>query len=166
MKRTPLARRAPLARTSSLAPGRVPPLERRPARDGRTRPRAERIAGRKPAGNPIPPEARAAVRERSGGRCELLAAADCTALAAEQHHRQRRRDGGHGLANLVDACSPCHAHAHAHPALARDRGWIVSAFAVDPALEPVRYGDPIDRVVWFHDDGTTTSTDPSTEETR
>lgn len=117
------------------------------------RPRAARVAGSPPAGNPIPARVRELVRERSGGHCELGASVDCTFVASEQHHRKRRRDGGHVLSNVVDACGPCHRHAHAHPQQARERGWIVSAFAVDTALEPIRYGDPAGRLMWFADDG-------------
>lgn len=153
MRRTPLQRRSPLARSSSLVPGRVPPAVQLRRRDGRQRPQAERLAGAKSEGNPIPPEVRAAVRERSGGRCEI-SGPDCTGRAQEQHHRKRRRDGGHGLGNLLDACAADHAYAHAHPAEARAAGWIVSAFTPDPAAIPVRYGD---RLTWLHDDGTKTT---------
>lgn len=158
MKRTPLARRIPLS-PAALTPGTVAPrrpLQRREQRPGE-RPRAERLAGTRSPGNPIPAEARALVRYRSAGQCEIRGAADCTFLATDVHHRKRRRDGGHAASNLLDACSSCHRYAHANPQEARDRGWIVSAFAVDPALEPLRYGNPIDRHTWLHDDGTKTT---------
>lgn len=162
MKRTRLERHTPLARTSSLQPGRVPPAKRAadtpPARRAGARPRGERLAGTKPAGNPIPRKVRVAVRERSAGRCELRATSDCTGVATDQHHRKRRRDGGHGLANVVDACRPCHTHAHAHPRQARDMGWIVSAFEVDPAMVPIRrIGGPGEQLTYLHDDGSKTT---------
>lgn len=137
MKRTELRRGVPLARSAERA----------------ARPRAPRMAGsRSPRGNPIPPTTRAAVRERSGGRCEIRAA-ECAGLAHEQHHRRRRRDGGHGLSNLLDACRSCHAYAHANPRVARDAGWIVSAYETDPAGVPIRSADGW---TWLHDDGTKT----------
>lgn len=145
MKRTPLARTSRMTRTVPLSSA------------SRARPRAERIAGSKGKGNPIPPKVRQQVRERSAGQCELRAAADCSFAATEQHHRQRRREGGHPLSSVVDSCGACHRYAHGHPQQARDRGWIVSAFAPEPELEPVRYGDPTERMTWFLNDGTKTT---------
>jgi hypothetical protein len=60
----------------------------------------------------------------------------CTGPATDLHHRQRRRDGGHNPVNCLDLCRACHGHAHAHPVIAREHGWIVSAFG-DPATTPV-----------------------------
>lgn len=57
----------------------------------------------------------------------------------ERHHRKRRRDGGESFQNLVALCAGpdgCHAWAHAHPALARRYGWIVSVNR-DPIVVPV-----------------------------
>lgn len=154
MKRTPLARTKPIRRDTALSSA------------SRTRPRAERLAGAKPAGNPIPQASRDLVHHRSGGHCEIRGADDCAFTATDLHHRKRRRDGGHAASNLLDACAPCHRNAHAHPQLARERGWIVSAFAVDPALEPVSYGDPEQQRTWFHDDGTKTTAFINTREAR
>lgn len=146
MKRTEMPRR-----TTELRRGE---LSRRESAS--SRPRAERLAG----GNPIPAATRRGVRERSNGRCEIRSH-ECTGTASEQHHRKRRRDGGHGLGNLLDACPPCHRFAHAEPAYARYRGWIVSAFEVDPSSVPVIYGP---RRTWFGDDGSKTTQIPTTEE--
>jgi hypothetical protein len=145
VKRTPFARR-----TTELRRGE---LHRRESSLVGTRPRAERLAG----GNPIPTAARRAVRERSGGRCEIRSH-ECTDLATAQHHRKRRRDGGHGLGNLLDTCAPCHGLAHDQPAYARRRGWIVSAFEVNPSSVPVIYGP---NRTWFGDDGSKTTEIPS-----
>ncbi len=74
---------------------------------------------------------------RSGGRCECCN----TPLggSAERHHRQRRREGGDRLANLLLLSPSCHAYWTAHPGLARDRGIIVSSYAADPGAVPVLY---------------------------
>lgn len=160
MKRTPMVRKAPLRR-SAIAPGTVPPRADRPRVQRPGRPAAERLAGHPAKGNPIPAATRTAVRERSGGRCEIRSWV-CTGQATEQHHRRRRRDGGHSLGNLLDTCSDCHRTAHAEPAYARQRGWIVSAFEADPASVPVHYGPA---TTWFHDDGTkTTDVGPTSTE--
>jgi hypothetical protein len=55
----------------------------------------------------------------------------------ERHHRQRRRDGGDRLSNLLAVLPDCHGEIHAHPALSRERGWIVSAYVADPRAIPV-----------------------------
>lgn len=73
---------------------------------------------------------------RSATRCEI-AAAGCTQVATDWHHRQRRREGDDSIVNALHACRWCHRHAHNHPAQARDYGWIVSAWA-RPAETPVR----------------------------
>jgi hypothetical protein len=60
--------------------------------------------------------------------------------SAERHHRQRREVGGDRLSNLLLLHPNCHALVHAHPEESRDKGWIVSAFARDPAIVPVAVG--------------------------
>lgn len=56
----------------------------------------------------IPQSSRDAVRDRSGGRCEIRRA-DCLGFATEQHHKKKRSHGGsHHPGNLVDACRNCH----------------------------------------------------------
>lgn len=73
----------------------------------------------------------------------------------ERHHRQRRRDGGDRLSNLLAVLPECHGEIHSHPALAREHGWIVSAFAADPArVEVLQWGE---QRVTFTDDGTAVS---------
>lgn len=57
-----------------------------------------------------------------------------------RHHRQRRRDGGDTLQNLVLLHPWCHNmhkdSVHDNPALAKERGFIVSAWD-DPAVVPL-----------------------------
>lgn len=73
----------------------------------------------------IPPSRRAAVAQRSGGRCEA-ATPSCHPgpHPAEQiHHIRRRAQGGaNGLDNLLHVCGWGHAWIHAHPADAAARG--------------------------------------------
>lgn len=98
--------------------------------------------------NPIPTDARQAVYER-----ERYACIRCGMTGAEIHHRKRRREGGHGLENMILLCSGCHRQAHANPAWARQQGLIVSVHANNVSEEPIRtYGG------WFtlNADGTTT----------
>lgn len=88
----------------------------------------------------IPGVIRKKVHERDGGRCVR-----CGGQASDLHHRQRRREGGHVLSNLISLCgrgntSGCHGWAHSHPAEARDEGFIVSA-----------WGDPLTQWVWRWD---------------
>lgn len=81
---------------------------------------------------------------RSRGRCERCGERVGTQpgeLRAERHHRQRRRDGGDRLANLLLLCARCHRRITDRPeseTRARERGYIVSALGVeDPAAVPV-----------------------------
>ncbi|MGD9798877.1 MAG: HNH endonuclease [Acidimicrobiia bacterium] len=82
----------------------------------------------------IPTRSRRAVVERSGGRCEARIRGVCRGRASVIHHVQRRRDGGHDPKNLLHLCAGpprdgCHEFIHAHPAWAREHGFIRSAFA-------------------------------------
>lgn len=81
----------------------------------------------------IPTKAREVIAARSHGRCER-----CGGRASEVHHRQRRREAGHGIPVLVHLCSTCHRYVHAHPLEARNEGFIVS-FALDPTVVPLRH---------------------------
>lgn len=75
------------------------------------------------------------LRARAGDRCE--ACGHPLRGRAERHHRQRRRDGGDRLANLLLLSPECHAWVTTHPDEARRRGLIVSAYEDDPAAVPV-----------------------------
>ncbi|MGE0796207.1 MAG: HNH endonuclease [Acidimicrobiia bacterium] len=76
----------------------------------------------------IPATSRRAVAERSGGRCEVRIRGVCTGRAVHLHHVQRRDGGDHSPSNLLHVCRRCHDHVHAHPAWAREHGFIRSAF--------------------------------------
>jgi hypothetical protein len=67
-----------------------------------------------------------AVAARSGGKCEAAAAASCRRRGSQLHHRLMRSQGGkHTVENLLDVCATCHAHIHAHPEQAYERGWLL-----------------------------------------
>ena len=68
----------------------------------------------------IPSAVRKAVKERQNDQC-----ARCGAAGAEHHHRMRRREGGHGKANIVYLCRTDHRWVHAHPWLAQEQGYII-----------------------------------------
>jgi hypothetical protein len=50
---------------------------------------------------------------------------------AQCHHRQRRREGGHAVSNLVWLCRTCHEWAHADPVEATAKGFIISVYVED-----------------------------------
>lgn len=82
--------------------------------------------------------ARREVATRSGGVCELCAAAQ----AQEWSHRvSRGRLGGWRAANGVHMCPPCHRWCHSEPELARAGGWHVTT-GEDPAVVPVWLSRP------------------------
>ena len=80
-------------------------------------------------------EASCLLMTRGGARCDA-----CGQFLAgepmERHHRQRRRDGGDRLGNILLLHRRCHQYWTQHPALARASGLIVSMSA-DPLLVPV-----------------------------
>jgi hypothetical protein len=91
-----------------------------------------------PRAEPIPDEARDAVRNRDGSRCVR-----CKSYApfGHWHHRRTRsvRDGSeHSAANGIWLCPSCHAWVHAHPSEAQLSGWVVSRWA-DPMQVPVEH---------------------------
>lgn len=93
----------------------------------------------------IPTKAREVVRERQDGLC-----ARCGNQFTEIHHRQRRREGKHGYANLVGLCGTDHRFVHANPKWARDNGYIISVHIQDIALTPIiTYAG----TMFFEDDG-------------
>lgn len=71
---------------------------------------------------------------RAGGACEKCGK-ECGPV--ERHHRKRRREGGDSLENLLFLGRDCHAATHAHPAISRRYGWIVSSYVADPSTIPV-----------------------------
>lgn len=54
------------------------------------------------------------------------------------HHRQRRREGGHAVGNLVLLCDTCHRWVHANPVQAQELGYIISVSVDDPSTIPIR----------------------------
>lgn len=81
----------------------------------------------------IPTAARKRVKERQNSQC-----ARCGNLYSELHHRQRRRDGGHGDENLVGLCGTDHKWAHANPARAKEHGYIVAPHVDDVSTIPIK----------------------------
>lgn len=72
--------------------------------------------------------AKASVRRRSGGRCEVRSPV-CSGVADQAHHRLRRSQGGKDTPdNLLDACTLCHRFIHHHPELAYDMGWLTHSW--------------------------------------
>lgn len=81
----------------------------------------------------IPTKARQVVRERSNDQCSR-----CGVPGSEIHHRQRRREGGHGYENLVLLCGTDHRWVHAHPSAARDAGYIIPISVSDISAVPIK----------------------------
>jgi 5-methylcytosine-specific restriction protein A len=149
VKRSALARRTPLDRTA-LAPKH----SRKPSKPRR------RSSG-------IPAAVRAALKQRSGGECEIRAAG-CDIRAVDPSHRITTGMGGrhgkaaathHVLANLLHTCRGCHEqHVHRTPAVAYWHGWALRE-GEDPTAVPVLY-----RGCWvlLDNQGGTTPTDKTT----
>jgi hypothetical protein len=118
MKRTPIARRSPLQRTGRVKAKRATPRRRQAPRwDSASWADADLI-----------------LSARAGYACEKCGK-ECGPL--ERHHRMRRRDGGESYPQILMLGRPCHAEVHAHPAISRKFGWIVSAYVADPSTVPV-----------------------------
>lgn len=102
MKRSPLTRKTPLRSV-----GRV----------GRRRQAGMRAA-------------KAAVLERSGGRCEAMFSPDCRLVGECLHHIVRRSQGGdESLSNILHCCNSCHTGRygiHSRPAEAMRMGLLRS----------------------------------------
>lgn len=122
-RKTPLKAGKPLARTE---------WKRRRPKQKKSRPKLKRD-------NEFPEIVKAAVRRRSGNRCEMQSSV-CTGRAVHFHHRKLRRFGDNREVNCLHACTACHDFAHLHRVLAELMGWIVRS-TQDPAKVPVRKGD-------------------------
>lgn len=109
--------------------------------------RARTVVDRKPRPtppDPITPAVRAAVAQRSGGRCEARAVRGCTGYGVHKHHRKLRRHGDHTIQNILDVCSICHDAIHgplAASGVAYERRLLLHAWD-DPADMPVIGGLP------------------------
>lgn len=101
MKRTPLRRKSPLRWKTGNA---------------KTRAGMDRLAA-----------AKAEVRGRSGGWCEVQSPA-CPLERHPAHHAHhvvpRSRGGLHEPENLLDVCGPAHDWIHRNPTEATARGWL------------------------------------------
>lgn len=67
-----------------------------------------------------------AVRERSGGRCEV--GAICCTGGHDHTHEIKPRSAGGSItdpANCLAVCFPCHEAIHSRPNVARKAGWLV-----------------------------------------
>ena len=83
-------------------------------------------------------QARALVRERSGGYCEMRLFG-CWDVAMDFSHRIGRGVGGPWSAsNGLDACRMCHNWCHMRPAEAKELGLMLEGWQ-DPTVEPVAY---------------------------
>ena len=96
------------------------PLKRTPMK------RSPRKAG------PMPTEVYETVMRRAQGRCEAGIEGVCTGAPEDWHHRQRRMPGNDQVQNGLALCRACHHHiTFISPALGKERGLVVSAFAHD-----------------------------------
>lgn len=86
---------------------------------------------RLPSRNEIPSGVRKAVISRDFDRCVR-----CATQGTEIQHRMRRREGGHGLANLVRICRVCHEWVHRHPVEAHRLGLTVKTWE-EPSEVPL-----------------------------
>lgn len=69
--------------------------------------------------------AQRAVRERSGGLCEVGIVGVCVRVAHHVHHCLRGNPRVHDPARMLDACQPCHDYIHAHTGEAYEEGWLI-----------------------------------------
>lgn len=104
------------------------------------------------------PDVVEALRERSGGWCEM-ALPGCLGRATEVCHRIKRGMGGrkgvarsenNRLSNVIDGCHVCHGWTHSRPTEAGELGLILEEWQ-DPPTEPVARRGVL---VLLADDGT------------
>jgi hypothetical protein len=137
VKRKPLQRRTGLKTNTPLRASK--PMRRDAA-----------VPGKSPV-NPVKPKsrkrepgevrARAVVRARSGGMCEIAIPGVCLGRATNYSHRVNASQGGeYAAASALDACGSgvtgCHGWLHANPAGAYANGWLVKSWD-DPLARPV-----------------------------
>lgn len=81
----------------------------------------------------IPTKNRELCRNRFRGQC-----ARCGLPGTDVHHRQRRREAGHDVWNLVWLCRTCHSWAHANPDAAKSAGIIIPPWDTnEPHMMPI-----------------------------
>lgn len=88
---------------------------------------------------------REAVKQRSGGVCEVGIPEVCMGRGHTIHHRKNRSQGGTWApSNLLHLCGDgtrgCHGWITEHPATSYIRGWAVRGHR-NPSEVPVRYRD-------------------------
>jgi 5-methylcytosine-specific restriction endonuclease McrA len=76
----------------------------------------------------IPTKVRRQINERDHYRCLR-----CGMAGTEQHHRVRRRDGGHRRSNIVLLCHDCHREVTLNPLTSKLTGYIVPPWLADAA---------------------------------
>lgn len=81
----------------------------------------------------IPTAVRTAVKERQNNQC-----ARCGSAGAQHHHRMRRREGGHGKANIVYLCATDHRWVHANPTAAQEQGYIIPIHVETISAVPIK----------------------------
>ncbi|MEU4558593.1 hypothetical protein AB0F72_09385 [Actinoplanes sp. NPDC023936] len=131
MKRTALPRKTPLRRTA---------LQLASPRHTRT------AVPKRRTGSIVPPKVRAALKQRSGGVCEIQTPG-CGGLATDDSHRLKVGMGGrrgaaaarhHVLSQLLHSCRSCHRGLHEAPAAAYWQGRMLRE-GEDPREVPVLY---------------------------
>lgn len=126
-------RRTELKRASRLSPGMVR-LKRSPLKAGRVKLAAAKTGGR------------AVVIDRTlGGWCEIQVPLTyavtwrCQEQGTDFSHRWGQGTAGPDLAsNGLWACRLCHSWCHAHPAKAKDQGWMLRSLS-ETLTEPAWY---------------------------
>lgn len=84
------------------------------------------LSGTRRKGRSVYDEARAIVRGRSHGWCEIRVPRVCNGRGEEFHHRLMRSAGGPDTPdNLVHTCAACHLYVHSNPAWAYMRRWLL-----------------------------------------
>lgn len=81
----------------------------------------------------IPKKNQQQVRQRDQDECQ-----NCGGYGTDIHHRKRRREGGHSVANLVLLCRECHSLMHQNPLKAKALGFIVQPWIRDISSIPIR----------------------------
>ncbi len=130
-RKTPLVNRTPLSPGSGLSRRTPMPRTAAPAAGGGSR--SKPLSSARPKVSSEERAGRAAVKVRSGGRCEI--GSGCR--GEEIHHRKNRSQGGTWCpSNLIHLCAAHHQHTTTHPAAARQQGWAVLS-TDDPARTAV-----------------------------
>jgi hypothetical protein len=115
-----------------------------------TRLQSRGLIGREWAIKPVRPKydpaerpARAGVRDRSGGMCELQIPGVCEGRATNYQHRMNQsQQGQYAIGSGLDVCGSgttgCHGYIHDHPEESYRKGWSVKSWD-NPLTRPVLY---------------------------